>query len=397
MGAPEVLLADAPAGGALRGRVDELAAQGQRVLLVSRTDAALDEERLPPGLDPVALLSFEEQIRPDAEQTMHYFRAQGMRLKVISGDNPRTVGAVAHRVAVPDAGDPVDARHLPDEPGPLADIVDQRTVFGRVTPRQKRAFVSALQQRDHVVAMTGDGVNDALALKDADIGVAMGSGAPATRAVAQIVLLDGRFAHMPNVVAEGRRVIANIERVASLFLIKNVYAAVLAVAVAIAGVPYPFLPRHLTLISALTIGIPAFVLSLAPSNERYRPGFLRRVVAFSAPAGVITAIGVIVAYALARAQDVEADEARTAATVVVMVVGVRVLLLVARPLVPWKVALIVAMAGGFALAMAVPALRDFFALEIPTRMLIESLVIGGLAAAAVGVAWGVAQRRTARS
>jgi cation-transporting P-type ATPase E len=393
MGAPEVLMACVKDAPELRDRVDHLAATGQRVLLVACADTPLTGEALPALLEPVALLTFEEQIRPDAAATMQYFREQDVRLKVISGDNPRTVGAVARRVDVPDAGEPVDARELSEEPAELVDVVDERTVFGRVTPRQKRAFVTALQQRDHVVAMTGDGVNDALALKDADIGVAMGSGAPATRAVAQIVLLDGRFSHMPDVVAEGRRVIANIERVASLFLIKNVYAAVLAIAVAIAGVPYPFLPRHLTLVSALTIGIPAFVLSLAPSRERYRPGFLRRVATFSVPTGLITAIGVFAAYALARAQDVSGDEARTAATVVVMLAGLRVLLLVARPLSPWKVALVAAMAGCFVLAMAIPAARDFFALEIPTTMLLESLAIGAGAAVAIGIAWHFAQQR----
>ncbi len=233
--------------------------------------------------------------------------------------------------------------------------------------------------------MTGDGVNDALALKDADIGVAMGSGAPATRAVAQLVLLDGRFAHLPHVVAEGRRVIANIERVANLFLTKNVYAALLALAVIVAGLPYPFLPRHLTVVSALTIGIPAFVLSLAPSDERYRPGFLRRVVTFSAPTGFITAIAVFVAYTLARGENVQVDEARTAATVVAMVIGLRVLLLVARPLQPWKVVLTATMGGLFALVMVVPPWRHLFQLDVPATTSVQSLVIGAIAAFAVGV------------
>jgi cation-transporting ATPase E len=274
----------------------------------------------------------------------------------------------------------------------LRETVRDVNVYARTPPDEKLRLVRALRTNGDIVAMTGDGVNDALALKDADIGVAMGSGAPATRAVAQLVLLDGRFSHMPDVVAEGRRVIANIERVASLFLIKNVYAAVLAVAVAIVGVPYPFLPRHLTLVSALTIGIPAFVLSLAPSTERYRPGFLRRVATFSVPAGLITATGVFAVYAIARAQDVSGDEARTAATVVVMIVGLRVLLLVARPLAPWKVALVAAMGGCFVLAMVIPAARDFFELDIPTSMLLQSLAIGAGAALAVGIAWRFAQR-----
>jgi cation-transporting ATPase E len=396
MGAPEVMLA---AGGddSLREQVDRLAGTGQRVLLVARTDDGLRGEELPKQLAPAALITFEEQIRADAAETMRYFQAQEVALRVISGDNARTVGAVARRVEVPGADAPVDARELSDDPESLAGVLDTATVFGRVTPAQKRAFVTALQRRSHVVAMTGDGVNDALALKDADIGVAMGNGAPATRAVAQIVLLDGRFAHMPNVVAEGRRVIANIERVASLFLIKNVYSAAIAIAVAILRVPYPFLPRHLTVVSALTIGIPAFVLSLAPSNERYRPGFLRRVAAFSVPSGLIVSIAVLITYGIARAQDAQGDEARAAATVVVMIIGLRVLLLVARPLRPWKVALVAAMGLLFALALVIPPVRQGLELELPLAMLGQSVLIGAAGALGVGVTWHWAQRRNASS
>jgi cation-transporting ATPase E len=393
MGAPEILLAACPPDDVLRARVDDLSSSGQRVLLVARSDAVLKDETLPTPLSPAALLTFEEQVRPDAADTMRYFQSQGVGLRVISGDNPRTVGAVAARVGVPHAGQPVDARRLPEDPAALADVLDTSTVFGRVTPNQKRAFVHALQQRSHVVAMTGDGVNDALALKDADIGVAMGNGAPATRAVAQIVLLDGRFSQLPRVVAAGRQVMANIERVASLFLIKNVYSAALAVTVAIVAVPYPFLPRHLTLVSMLTIGVPAFVLSLAPSSERYRPGFLHRVLAVSVPTGLITAVAVMIAYALARAQEVRPDESRTAATVVAMVIGLVVLFLVAQPLVPWKVALIASMGGLFALAMLIPWARKFFALYIPWTTLVEALVIGAVAGAVVVITWRMARHR----
>jgi cation-transporting ATPase E len=396
LGAPEIVLGACAPDTALRSRVDTLSASGQRVLLVAHAETTLDGEQLPAGLSPAAVLAFEEQVRPDAAETMRYFESQGVGLKVISGDNPRTVGAVAARVGVPDVGQPIDARTLPADPAELVAVVDESTVFGRVTPNQKRSFVHALQQRAHVVAMTGDGVNDALALKDADIGVAMGNGAPATRAVAQIVLLDGRFSVMPRVVAEGRRVIANIERVASLFLIKNVYSALLAVVVAVVAVPYPFLPRHLTLVSTLTIGVPAFVLSLAPSNERYRPGFLRRVLAVSVPAGVITATAVFSAYALARAQSARPDEARTASTIVAMIVGLVVLVLVAQPLAPWKVGLIAAMGGLFVLAMLLPRLRKFFALYVPATVLVEAIIIGVAAAVVVAVVWREARRRIDR-
>ena len=173
-------------------------------------------------------------------------------------------------------------------------MLETHSVFGRVTPHQKRAMVGALQSKGHVVAMTGDGVNDALALKDADIGVAMGSGAAATRAVAQLVLLDGKFAALPGVVAEGRRVIANIERSANLFVTKTVYAVLLAIAVVIAGWRYPFLPRHLTIISTFTIGIPGFFLALAPNTRRYIPGFIVRVLRFTIPAGIVAVAATMV-------------------------------------------------------------------------------------------------------
>jgi cation-transporting ATPase E len=290
---------------------------------------------------------------------------------------------------LPNAGDPVDARELPEDEGALADELEAHTVFGRVSPHQKQAMVRALQSRGHVVAMTGDGVNDALALKLADIGVAMGSGAPATRAVAQLVMLDGRFATMPGVVAEGRRVIANIERVANLFVTKTVYAMLLALAVGIGRLPYPFLPRHLTLIGSLTIGIPAFFLSLAPNTRRYEPGFVRRVLRFTIPAGFVAAAATFGAYALARAQDaVSLDEARTAAALVLMAIGLWILVILARPLTVWRVLLIGGMVGAFVLALAVPALRDFYALELPDQsVLVESAAIALGAAALLEVGW----------
>ncbi|MCB1041005.1 MAG: HAD-IC family P-type ATPase, partial [Acidimicrobiales bacterium] len=261
--------------------------------------------------------------------------------------------------------------------------VAESVVFGRVSPHQKRAMVRALQAQGHTVAMTGDGVNDALALKDADIGVAMGNGAPATRAIAQLVLLDGKFSKLPDVLAEGRRVIGNIERVASLFVSKNTYAFLLVLLVSIAGLPYPFLPRHLTLISSVTIGIPAFVLALGPNTERYRPGFLRRVLWFAVPAGAITGLAIFAAYALAAFEDLAADERRTAATIAALVVALWILAVLARPYAPWKVALLVAMAGTAALAVALPPVRHFFELDVPVTMLPQALAIG--AVGAVGV------------
>jgi cation-transporting ATPase E len=310
---------------------------------------------------------------------------------VISGDSPHTVGAVASRVGLPGGDAPVDARTLPEDPEALAAVLGESSVFGRVTPHQKRAIVGALQQSGHVVAMTGDGVNDALALKDADIGIAMGSGAPATRAVAQIVLLDGKFATMPGVVAEGRRVIANVERVSNLFVTKTCYATLLAIAIAIARWPYPFLPRHMTIVSSLTIGIPAFFLALAPNARRYVPGFVPRVLHFAIPAGVVAACAAMASYAVAHyAEDVNTTEARTCATVTLMIVGLWVLNLLARPITLWRALLCGSMAAAFAIILAVPALRDFFALDLPGGIAtVAAFVVAAIAGVVLEVGWRV--------
>ncbi|HZZ52815.1 MAG TPA: HAD-IC family P-type ATPase, partial [Trebonia sp.] len=228
LGAPEIVLAGGQDG--LLRRAADLAASGQRVLALARTTGSLDGQALPQGLHAAAFIVLAERLRSDISETIAYFAAQGVALKVISGDSPRTVSAVAARAGVPRAGDPIDARDLPEDTGPLATLLEERSVFGRVTPHQKESMIQALQARGHTVAMTGDGVNDVLALKLADIGVAMGTGAPATKAVAELVLLDNRFATLPGVVAEGRRVTANIERVANLFITKTVWATLLAVA-----------------------------------------------------------------------------------------------------------------------------------------------------------------------
>ncbi|WP_133787093.1 HAD-IC family P-type ATPase [Kribbella sp. VKM Ac-2571] len=389
LGAPEMVLVDEGdrPGIAARRRANDLAARGERVLVLARgVPHTGDAPELPADLVPIALVVLTENIRDDAAATMRYFTEQGVALKVLSGDNPRTVGAVAAAVGVPGvngADDTVDARTLSGDLDELADVLDRFSAFGRVSPHQKRAFVKALQSRGHVVAMTGDGVNDALALKDADIGVAMGNGSPATRAVAQLVLLDGRFAHLPDVVAEGRRVIANIERAANLFLVKNVYSLVLSLITAIALVAYPLEPIQLTLISNLTIGIPAFFLALGPNTRRYLPGFLGRALRFAVPVGVVTAVCAFAGYRLMRAFDPGAGVAgaRTVTTVVVLAISLWTLSVLARPLRSWKVALLAAMVALAAVAVLVPAIgHGLFLLELTPVRLLTALVL-----AAVGI------------
>jgi cation-transporting ATPase E len=390
LGAPDVILHP---GDPSRVRAAELSGAGDRVLALASTEGDLPTEGvLPPGLRARALVTLGQRVRSDAPDTLRYFGEQGVALKVISGDGPETVGAVAARAGVPDALPAVDARELPaDEPG-LEAAMEASAAFGRVTPEQKRAMVAAMQRRGHVVAMTGDGVNDVLALKAADVGIAMGSGAPATRAVAQIVLLDSRFATLPDVVAEGRRVMANTERVAHLFLTKTVYAAMLAVVTGLFAVDYPFLPRHLTLAGSLTIGIPAFFLALAPNAQRYRPGFVPRVLRFAVPAGLGAGAAVLAVTAVARALGADATQAQTMATVVLTLYGLRIIEILERPLAPWKVALLAGMAATLGAVLAIPFARSFFALSLPSwQVAAAGLAIGAAAVALLGVDWRLTQ------
>ncbi|MEO8422576.1 MAG: cation-translocating P-type ATPase [Actinomycetota bacterium] len=351
---------------AASGRAADAAAEGARVLVVARADGMPQDGRLPQSIRPAALVMLKDTLRPDAARTLGYFRDQDVTVKVISGDDPRTVGAIAEQLGLEGADRPIDARDLPDDEEVLADVMERSSVFGRVTPRQKRAMVNALRSRGHVVAMTGDGVNDALALKDADIGIAMGSGSDATRAVAQLVLLDSNFAALPQVVAEGRRVLGNIERTSGLYITKTVYAMLLSLAVGVAGFAFPFLPRHLTLIGALTIGIPSFFLALAPNTDRFKPGFVSRVARFALPAGALAAIATFLAYAIVQRQaGVSLIQARTAAVMVLTWIGLLVLSIIAAPLNRARFLLIWSMAGLFLVAVMLPATQKFFALESP--------------------------------
>ncbi|MFJ3512480.1 HAD-IC family P-type ATPase [Streptomyces luteogriseus] len=392
LGAPDVLLADDDPALAETGRLNE---QGLRVLLLVRVARDLDDPDVTRGAKPTALVVLEQRLRPDAADTLRYFADQNVRAKVISGDNAVSVGAVAAKLGL--SGTTVDARRLPAEPDGMADALDDGTVFGRVTPQQKRHMVGALQSRGHTVAMTGDGVNDVLALKDADIGVAMGSGSEATRAVAQIVLLNNSFATLPSVVAEGRRVIGNITRVATLFLVKTVYSVLLAVLVVCSQVEYPFLPRHLTLLSTLTIGIPAFFLALAPNKERAQPHFVRRVMRYAIPGGVVAAVATFATYLLAREHYTgpgALDAETSAATLTLFLTSMWVLAIIARPYTWWRVALVAAMAGAFLLVLVVPWLQHFFALKlVGVTMPWTAVGIAAVAAATLELLWRWVDRR----
>ncbi|MFC4111731.1 HAD-IC family P-type ATPase [Nonomuraea zeae] len=393
LGAPDVLLD----GGDGYDRAAELAATGTRVLALCRAARLPADgngaDRAEPAepVQPVALITFKQRIRPDARQTLRYFAKQGVTVKVLSGDNPAAVSAIATSLEIPGGERAIDARTLPDDADKLGELLDTHTVFGRVSPRQKRQFVAALQARGHTVAMTGDGVNDVLALKDADLGIAMGAGSPATKAVAQVVLLDDKFATLPHVVGEGRRVLANIERVSNLFLTKTFYAILLSLAVGLAGVMFPFAPRHSTLTNALTIGIPALFLALAPTLERSRPGFVRRVLRFAVPAGVLCAVAVLASFWAAHSGTSTLTEVQTSAVITLFLTTWWVLVLIARPLNWWRVVLVGAMAALFAAGLSLPFVRAFFALA-PGDLGKDLTAVGVsiVAAAAISVAVKVA-------
>ncbi|WP_210588972.1 cation-translocating P-type ATPase [Streptomyces sp. GESEQ-35] len=392
LGAPDVLLADTDPTLAETDRLNE---QGLRVLLLARVSHDLDDPEVAQGARPTALVVLEQRLRPDAADTLRYFEEQNVRAKVISGDNAVSVGAVASKLGL--SGTTVDARRLPADKDGMAQALDDGTVFGRVTPQQKRDMVGALQSHGHTVAMTGDGVNDVLALKDADIGVSMGSGSEATKAVAQIVLLNNSFATLPSVVAEGRRVIGNITRVATLFLVKTVYSVLLAILVVCFQVEYPFLPRHLTLLSTLTIGIPAFFLALAPNKERAKPRFVRRVMRYSIPGGVLAGLATFATYLIARhyyTGDGALDAETSAATLTLFLISMWVLAIIARPYTWWRVLLVAAMGAGFLVVLIVPWLQDFFALKlVGVTMPWIAVGIAVVAAVALEVLWRWVDRR----
>jgi len=395
LGAPEFVLDD-DVRARLGDEIETFTGEGDRVLVLCASTPASVEAAAAVVGTPAMLLVFSEDVRPDAGDTVAYFASQGVEVKVISGDAAQTVAAVARHVGV-DASHVVDATTLPDPTDPsFARIAEETGVFGRVNPDQKRDLVSALQANGHVVAMTGDGVNDVLAVKQADMGIAMGAGTGATHAVAQIVLMNNRFASLPEVVGEGRRVVANMERVASLFLTKTVYATMLAILIGFVGLSFPFLPRHMTLVGALTIGTPAFILSFENQERPIREGFLPRVLSFAVPAGLVSGIAVFGFYALSRNAQLgfSLEASRTGATILMIVLGLVVLAELVSPVSRRNAVMIAAMFGGMLLVLAIPWLRDLFELTLPG---IAAWVVIGVVSGSVGVVLKMLLRTTRRT
>ncbi len=328
MGAGEFIL-----GGAFapyKAQAEAYAQQGQRVLLLARADLAFADKGLPQGMVPMGFVLISDKIRKEAPSTLRYFADQGVDLKVISGDNAVTVANIARRAGLEHAGRYVDATTLHTEQD-IRRAVGEYSVFGRVTPQQKLAFVKALKEGGHTVAMTGDGVNDVLALKEADCSIAMASGSDAARTVSNLVLLDSNFASMPIVVQEGRRSINNLQRSSSLFLVKTIFSALIGVLFIFINYTYPFEPIQQTLISSLTIGVPSFILALEPNNDRLRGKFIGNVIRMCIPAALTQTANIVVLCALAGPLGLTSAETSTMAVIITAMTGFIMLFKVSAP------------------------------------------------------------------
>lgn len=367
IGAPEFVMGDRYES--IRGNAEPWSQRGCRVLLLAAYQAPLTEKLDCAAVTPIALIFLNNLLRPDAPETFRYFASQGVSVRVISGDNPITVSEVAKRAGIEKAERYIDASTLKTENDYL-NAVQRYTVFGRVTPEQKRYLVKAFQAQGHTVAMTGDGVNDVLALKDADCGIAMASGSQAASQVAQIVLMDSQFSALPRILAEGRRVINNIQRAASLFLVKNIFSFALAVILMFVDMPAPLQPIHLSLISALTIGVPAFFLALEPNYARVEGHFLRNVIRRAMPGGLTNIILVVFAGLFAATFDLPDQDLNTIAVWIVATVGFLTLYHVSKPFTKLRVAVFSLMLA--AMLVCLLFLHSFF--ELP-RISKESILV----------------------
>ncbi|SHE74051.1 cation-translocating P-type ATPase [Clostridium fallax] len=383
LGAPEMVLKNRYEE--IRDLVEDAASKGKRVLVFAHDNSQSLSEKAPEDLEPLAIILIQDTIRKEAAQTLAYFKKQDVNIKIISGDNPITVSAIAKESGVQNADKCIDARTLPEDREQLREILEKNTVFGRVNPHQKKEFVKALQSQGHTVAMTGDGVNDVLALKESDCGIAMATGSDATKAVAQLVLLDSNFSALPEVVAEGRRMINNIERVAVMFLSKTVYSVMLSIIFIFLLMPFPLLPIQLSLIGSIAIGIPSFFLALVPNTGIVKLGFLKRVfVERSIPNGIIMCLSTTTIFVLGITNGLPLGQCRTLAVIVLGGISLVLLFTIAKPFDTFKFLLVVCMFALFSLAFMFGIGRMIFNLE--NISLFYLLVSGGFIAASLPIA-----------
>lgn len=375
LGAPEFIMHEDFAR--IEEEIIPYADKGDRVLLFARYDGENVENGIDGSVTPLGFVALANPIRENAVKTFEYFKSQGVAIKVISGDNPRTVSRIAIQAGIESAESFVDAATL-DTEDKIADAVNKYTVFGRVTPKQKKQLVKALQAKGHTVAMTGDGVNDILAMKDADCSVAMASGSEAAAQAAQVVLLDSDFAHMPDVVYEGRRVVNNIQRSASLFLVKNIFSLLLSLFSVILMVTYPLEPAQVSLISMFTIGVPGFLLALEPNKDRINGHFITNVMLKALPGGLTDVIAVGALVVCGEVFCISDASIGTIATLVLSVVGFMILFKISEPLNGMKYAVIIGNIAG--LVFSGFFLKKLFALTDLSNICILLMIVFGFAA-----------------
>ena len=375
LGAPEFIMHEDFAR--IEEEIIPYADKGDRVLLFARYDGENVENGINGSVTPLGFVAFANPIRENAVKTFEYFKSQGVAIKVISGDNPRTVSRIAIQAGIESAESFVDAATL-DTEDKIADAVNKYTVFGRVTPKQKKQLVKALQAKGHTVAMTGDGVNDILAMKDADCSVAMASGSEAAAQAAQVVLLDSDFAHMPDVVYEGRRVVNNIQRSASLFLVKNIFSLLLSMFSVILMVTYPLEPAQVSLISMFTIGVPGFLLALEQNKDRIKGHFITNVMLKALPGGLTDVIAVGALVVCGEVFCISDASIGTIATLVLSVVGFMILFKISEPLNRMKYAVIIGNIAG--LVFSGFFLKKLFALTDLSNICILLMIVFGFAA-----------------
>jgi len=375
LGAPEFIMHEDFAR--IEEEIIPYADKGDRVLLVARYDGENVENGINGSVTPLGFVALANPIRENAVKTFEYFKSQGVAIKVISGDNPRTVSRIAIQAGIESAESFVDAATL-DTEDKIADAVNKYTVFGRVTPKQKKQLVKALQAKGHTVAMTGDGVNDILAMKDADCSVAMASGSEAAAQAAQVVLLDSDFAHMPDVVYEGRRVVNNIQRSASLFLVKNIFSLLLSLFSVILMVTYPLEPAQVSLISMFTIGVPGFLLALEQNKDRIKGHFITNVMLKALPGGLTDVIAVGALVVCGEVFCISDASIGTIATLVLSVVGFMILFKISEPLNGMKYAVIIGNIAG--LVFSGFFLKKLFALTDLSNICILLMIVFGFAA-----------------
>ena len=375
LGAPEFIMHEDFAR--IEEEIIPYADKGDRVLLFARYDGENVENGINGSVTPLGFVALANPIRENAVKTFEYFKSQGVAIKVISGDNPRTVSRIAIQAGIESAESFVDAATL-DTEDKIADAVNKYTVFGRVTPKQKKQLVKALQAKGHTVAMTGDGVNDILAMKDADCSVAMASGSEAAAQAAQVVLLDSDFEHMPDVVYEGRRVVNNIQRSASLFLVKNIFSLLLSLFSVILMVTYPLEPAQVSLISMFTIGVPGFLLALEPNKDRIKGHFITNVMLKALPGGLTDVIAVGALVVCGEVFCISDASIGTIATLVLSVVGFMILFKISEPLNGMKYAVIIGNIAG--LVFSGFFLKKLFALTDLSNICILLMIVFGFAA-----------------